>query len=74
MVPYTASHSLDLKIFEIYNILEKQIKNTKWYEFLWRRKLKNTLKTIKYQAACEGMMIALNDLHTMGIIKIKNNS
>ena len=56
-------------LYKIYDTFEEMIKNTKWYEFLWRKRLKQTLDTLRYVGAIRGFETAIKDLEECGILK-----
>jgi hypothetical protein len=63
-----------LKLYDVYERLEEAINQTKWYEFLWRKRLKNTLSIMKLIAATIGFQEAIKDLKEFGILTSSNDN
>lgn len=58
-------------LYEAYSTLEEQINETKWYEFMWRKRLRDTLSTLRYFGAIKGFEAGINDLVDAGILNNK---
>lgn len=56
-------------LWKAYEELERLIETTKWWEFLWRRRLKITLDTLQYLASIKAFETALVDLEECGMLK-----
>jgi len=58
-------------LYIAYDKYEAMIKETKWYQFIRRSRLKKELFKARIQGANLGFQLALKDLADCGIIKFK---
>ena len=63
-----AGISRGFELYKAYEELEEMIKETKWYEFAWRSRLRKTLSTLRYIGAIKGFESGIQDLVDAGIL------
>jgi len=57
------------KLYKVYADMEKEIKSTKWYQFVRRSRLKRQLLEMRCEGARIGFETAIAELEQCGMLK-----